>query len=1182
MIFILNRQERVVNTLREEGGANIAAPFFDDLLVEDLITGSETFQFTTIANGSTSKDIVVGNYVAFQKNGKFKMFQIMQTEETHEENIFITAYCECAGLSLINKVFRKTSLPSTNLRKFLEVVLAESDWEIGLIDMSTEGTTLALEFDDSTVYEVLQNTIGKFGGELDFRVEIQNNKLTKKYIDVYARKGKLTGNRFSFGLNVEGITRKVDATNLYTALIGRGKNGITFKDIEAPNKPIGQDFIYDSEAFNKYNVNGYHLMGVYNFETDSPEELLRETEKQLQKVKEPVFEYEVSIVLLQKILGTSFNDVAIGDTVTIVDHEFNPAIGLMARVSQLETSFTDPQSNKCTLSNYTKVNSNISDELRKIASTLQGYVSDSIENRFPIKSEDVGEGQITGSHIYQNSITTDHLNAQLVQGVTGRFERIEVETAKIENLEAKFGKIDEIESEFIKVEELVAGKADIGTLNAVDAKIDQLASNVITTEHLSAVNAKVESLEAETAKIGNLEAEVAKIGELEVEVGKIEKLEVGIAKIENLEATVGDFENLTVQVGKIEKLETETAKIEKLETDVAKINKLEATVGDFENLTVQVGKIDNLESNVVKANELLAEKISANEVNGLLANFDRILAGEIVSDELTAATGRFNNIEAETSKIGQLSAEVAKIGTLEASVGKFGNLVAVDGTISGANISKGTITEAEIAKATILDAFIRELDASKINAGAIDTSKVSINSASGNLSIRENTIQIKDSNELTRVQIGKDAKNQYGIVVLNADGKAIFDSQKGILDEAGLSDNVISENKIIDGAVGVSKLNIDELFVNENAFINKLKAVEIDAARIKTGKIDSERIDITGLVSFESFNEQIKNNFIFDTTGEKTFINGGNIFTNSIKAESINAKGLTVEDASGKVSFEIDKVGEVFISGNLQSSNFNRDENKGYMISKNGDIIMNNALVRGDVILPNAGMTNYESLVSNDREVRFWAGTTYDDRKNAPFQVLQDGTVKATKGDFVGTFTGKLEVGNITIEDSNTTSAIFEIKTNDNLESKVRFTDSMSAINTPLTIGSLDGKLADFNVDTKTIDFKADNIYLSSTKNSIKLNMHNSEKLVEISAKDVSRDKEFNYTVGTKNGGIVIDNVSNVDEEYADFTIQRKSATQNVRVDIKGEVNVDEVIRIGTMKIIKRTQENNEGIDFII
>ena len=406
MIFILNKQEKVVNILRNGGGANQAPPFFDDIYSQDLATGAETFSFSTVAINNVARDLVVGNYVAFKNDeGEYKLFQITQTEEYHEDAMYMSVYAEGAGLELINKVFRARKSPSTSLRKFMEMVLDETGWNVGAIPFSAQ-ESIDLDLEDATVYATLQNTLSKYGVEMSFRCEINNGRISTKYVDLHTQRGRVTGKRFTFGRDIEGIRRKVDSTELFTALIGKGNKDINFKDVtvDGINKPLGQDFVADQDAYDRYNNNGYHIIGIFNYDTDSPEELLRETYKQLQKCKEPKIEYEVSVALLGELLGESWNKVSIGDTVAIVDNSFNPPIHLMARVSKLDKSKTNPQADTCTLANFIEVQSNITDEMRRLASELEGYVDGALDNKFPIGGEDIKEGAINGSHIYKDTI----------------------------------------------------------------------------------------------------------------------------------------------------------------------------------------------------------------------------------------------------------------------------------------------------------------------------------------------------------------------------------------------------------------------------------------------------------------------------------------------------------------------------------------------------------------------------------------------------------------------------------------------------------------------------------------------------------------------------------------------------------------------------------------------------------
>lgn len=107
--------------------------------------------------------------------------------------------------------------------------------------------------------------------------------------------------------------------------------------------------------------------------------------------------------------------------------------------------------------------------------------------------------------------------------------------------------------------------------------------------------------------------------------------------------------------------------------------------------------------------------------------------------------------------------------------------------------------------------------------------------------------------------------------------------------------------------------------------------------------------------------------------------------------------------------------------------------------------------------------------VTNDNPVRIWAGTTYMDRENAPCKILQDGTIIATRGEFGGTFTGRLEIGNIFIYDDLTTPGVIEIKNNDNSKTVVKIGEEYSEFNSDIYLGSKSNYLFRTNISNKQL-----------------------------------------------------------------------------------------------------------------
>ena len=142
-------------------------------------------------------------------------------------------------------------------------------------------------------------------------------------------------------------------------------------------------------------------------------------------------------------------------------------------------------------------------------------------------------------------------------------------------------------------------------------------------------------------------------------------------------------------------------------------------------------------------------------------------------------------------------------------------------------------------------------------------------------------------------------------------------------------------------------------------------------------KISGDKIDLEGQVTFNSLADSgvtgsIKS--IFTQENNRTVINGGMIQTNTIKGNDLNLKGnLTVtKTVDNKVinTFAIKEDGNVEIDGILKSSNFSETDNTGYKISTDGTAIFNQAVVKGDIILPSAGMTNYGGQIGNKNLIK--------------------------------------------------------------------------------------------------------------------------------------------------------------------------------------------------------------------
>lgn len=90
------------------------------------------------------------------------------------------------------------------------------------------------------------------------------------------------------------------------------------------------------------------------------------------------------------------------------------------------------------------------------------------------------------------------------------------------------------------------------------------------------------------------------------------------------------------------------------------------------------------------------------------------------------------------------------------------------------------------------------------------------------------------------------------------------------------------------------------------------------------------------------------------------------------------------------------------------------------------------------------------SLAPEDKakQVRFWAGSSYEERESAPWIVYSDGSMKATQGEFSGVFSGTVDIGNIKIADPSSTAggdALLTIQNGQNGIKRIQLTDTSAS-----------------------------------------------------------------------------------------------------------------------------------------
>lgn len=797
-IFILNKSMIIVDALSNSGDSP-KSPFFDDLYIQEMATGAETFEFTTVSNERTNEHVIAGNYVAFNINKKVKVFQIIETNEEHGDALYKSCYCEIAGLELINEVVRPREIHAANVKQFMTIALENTDWKIGVVDSRITDTHTITIDKPINVYTFIQNSLNKYNFEIEYRFKISHNQVTGKYIDIYAQRGKETRKRFEYGVNVSGVSKKVDMSELATALIGIGSDNINFKSVawgtsDPAIKPLNQDFIEDQESFNLWNNNGSHIMGVYENETKSPTELLKFTWEELQRRKQPKFTYDIKTEMIQ---GDE-EEISIGDLVYVIDNDYSPALHLSARVGKLEISLTDHTKNKCTLTNFKDVKSGIL-SLETIQSIISG--------KFPITSENIADGAITEGKIdtqYLNTIKTDVLIA-----------------ARIE------------------AEELVTDKANISDLNATNATIENLkAENITITGNLTAANVEIDKLKANDVSIsGKLDAVKADVGELDVDIVNVSgKLTATEAQINSLKANVAEID--TLLAGNITAENIQGGSITAHELASGTITAGSGVIADGAIGSAQISSLD--------AAKINAGTIDTSRVTVAGPNSNLKMSG----NRLQVFTG-IGSGQVERVSLGDVNGDGSKYGLLIR--GADGKTVIMDENgVTNAGITDGSITNDKVNPNANIDGAKLNINSviTKINedgSESIQGAKINIEGTSLSTKLSNiTTTQTAQGNKISE-HSSKIAANESAIN-LKVDSQTYKSDKEGIETQLNKNTADIALNKE-QIALKVEQTDIDKAKSEvEGKIDTKINAAKAEI-KVTTDKISQNVSNLTTTVN---------------------------------------------------------------------------------------------------------------------------------------------------------------------------------------------------------------------------------------------------------------------------------------------------------------------------------------------
>lgn len=252
-------------------------------------------------------------------------------------------------------------------------------------------------------------------------------------------------------------------------------------------------------------------------------------------------------------------------------------------------------------------------------------------------------------------------------------------------------------------------------------------------------------------------------------------------------------------------------------------------------------------------------------------------------DELYSKTAVIDNLTNGYSRIGVLDNDLANIKSLIA-----GN-VQSDGIQSIVINSKNSTIE----NGMITNAMIDSIQVDKITGLDLNTTKLTVHSADGRSTWKDNTIQIKDANNKLRVQLGKDAKGDYTIYLYDKDGKVLFDPLGLTAD--GINRQVIDNDAVMDNAmIAGSKLDIDSVIKSVNSSTTSIKANRI--------YFDEKKQSLNAFLNQMDTTVTADSNSVKTLSTQLTAANGS-ISALIAKTNSTNKRlSDSVDDLNGKIS----------------------------------------------------------------------------------------------------------------------------------------------------------------------------------------------------------------------------------------------------------------------------------------
>ncbi len=334
MIYLFDKDEKLIKLVKKEAIKTALQKFA--LTTEKYVSDRLTVEM----KGLNKQEFDSVEYMAIQSIEDAHTFHYFYIAQKFSENT-TTLIGVQSGIEELRKSVVLDKRPhNTFARPIINELLAGTNWQARFVSETSQRST---NFYYISTFEALKKVCQVWNLEMQFFVEVNGNKIGARYIDFKQKIGEATGKRVVYGHNALQILQEVERTNLFTALIGRGKGEevsspseenaqgtygrrITFEDVvwetkkgNPVDKPKGQKYVELPEMTKRYGIKNADgsmraKIGFAVFEDEEDKNaLIKRTYDELVNASRPQLTLKTSTVYLK--------GVKIGDTIRVVRHD---------------------------------------------------------------------------------------------------------------------------------------------------------------------------------------------------------------------------------------------------------------------------------------------------------------------------------------------------------------------------------------------------------------------------------------------------------------------------------------------------------------------------------------------------------------------------------------------------------------------------------------------------------------------------------------------------------------------------------------------------------------------------------------------------------------------------------------------------------------------------------------------